>query len=106
MAVPDRRGLLKGLEADMPELFAEMRDDLRDNPFCREFVLLIRGVIYNSEPNNPVFAYYFSEHAHLKQKVRILENNGLLQDITYTNTDRFRMSEELVDYLKSDVNPS
>jgi hypothetical protein len=32
-AIPDRRDLLKGLEADMPELFSEMREDVRNNIF-------------------------------------------------------------------------
>ena len=78
-----------------------MRSDVRQNPFIREFILKGKGWIYNADPNNPVLAYCFEDHPHLLQKVRMLENSGLVQDITFTNVDRFRMSEELADYLKS-----
>ena len=87
----------------MPEIFATMRSALKDHPFIREFVLLKRGWAYNADPNDPVLAYYFDEGTGLKQKLRILENNGLLHDVTRTKVDRFRFSEELVDYLKSAV---
>jgi hypothetical protein len=32
-----------------------------------------------------------------------MENVGLVRDITHTNVKRFRMSEELVDYLTGDA---
>ena len=102
-AVPDRQLLLQRLEKDMPELFAEMRDDLNGNPFLREFVLVQRSWLFNSNPNNPLLFYYFDDHAALQQKVRILENNGFVQDVTCTNVARFRFSEDLVDYLRSDA---
>jgi hypothetical protein len=103
--VPDKRGLLRKLEAELPDLFAEMRSDLKDNPFIREFILKGKGWGYNADPNNPVLAYYFENHPHLRQKVRVLENHGLVQDITFNNVDRFQMSEELAEYLKSDERP-
>jgi hypothetical protein len=103
MTVPDRRGLLKKLEGDMPELFAEMRGDLQDYPFCREFILRKSEWCINSNPNNLGLEYYFENHPHLRQKIRILENNGLVQDITDSALDKFLMSEEFVDYLRSDV---
>ena len=84
----------------MSDLFAEMRADFKENPFCREFILRPRNAVY-SAGNNQVVGYYFEEHPALRQKVRILENHGLVQDITYNNVDRFTMSEELVEYLKT-----
>ena len=98
--VPGIRGTLEKIEADMPVLFAEMRADLKEYPLYREFILKPQNAIYNAG-NNPVLSYFFEEHPDLRQKVRILENNGFVQDITYTNVDRFTMSEELVEYLKT-----
>ena len=37
--------------------------------------------------------------------MRILENLGLVQDITYNNVKRFVFTEELVDYLTA-TNPA
>lgn len=99
--VPDNRGLIRKLEDELPDLFAEMRTGLGRNPFIREFILKAKGWCYNADPNNPVLAYHFEDHSHLQQKVRMLENHGFVRDITSTNVARFRMSEELVDYLKS-----
>jgi hypothetical protein len=82
-----------------------MRSDLKENSFIREFILKGKGWGYNADPHNPVFAYYFERHPHLRQKVLVLENYGLVQDITVTNVARFQMSEELADYLKSNEEP-
>jgi hypothetical protein len=84
----------------MPDLFAEMRADLAAKPFCREFVLCGNRWSVNTDPNNPVLAYYFEDHPELRQKIRVLENHGLVTDISYNNLGRFSMSEELADYLK------
>jgi hypothetical protein len=98
--VPDRRPLFRTLESEMPNLFAEMRAYLEAKPFCREFVLCGKRWSVNADPNNPVLAYYFEDHPELRQKIRVLENHGLVTEITYNNLDRFSMSEDLVDYLK------
>jgi hypothetical protein len=50
-------------------------------------------------------AYFFDDHPDLENKVRILENLGLVQDITYNNVKRFVFTEELVDYLTA-TNPA
>jgi len=44
----------------MPNLVAEMRADLADNPLGREFILLERSWIYNRRGNTLV--YYFDDH--------------------------------------------
>jgi hypothetical protein len=97
--VPDLRATLRELEANMPDLIAEMRQDIEGNPFCREFVLHSRTWSINVDPNNAVFGYTFQDHPHLRQKIRVLENHGLVTDISYGNLDRFIMSEEFADYL-------
>ena len=47
----------------MPALLAEMREDLCNHPTTREFVVLKRGWVYNSE--GFYLAYYLDEHEDL-----------------------------------------
>lgn len=98
--VPDQTGVLARLEADLPELFAEMREDLKGLPHCREFVLLHERSSYNGSPYDPILSYGINKHHNLRQKVRILENYGFVTNITHNNVPRFSMSEEFVEYLK------
>jgi hypothetical protein len=76
----------------MPALLLEMRQDLRQYPLRREFVLLKRGMIYNGES----LRYYYDDHPELDGALDILVNYGLVMNVTYNNAMRFRMSEELV----------
>jgi hypothetical protein len=87
------------LENKLPDLFAEMRKDLKQNPFVREFVLLGKDWVYNYDPNKPVLHYVFEDHLNLRDKLRMLEHYKLVREITYNNVDRFIFSEEFVDYL-------
>ena len=96
---PDRTALLKRLSESLAELFDEMSNDLKQHPFVREFIILEREVVYNGDCNNRIFIYYFNDHQDLRQKLRILENNMLVSEITYNNVDRFQLSEELVEFL-------
>jgi hypothetical protein len=43
--------------------------------------------------------YYFDDHPDLENKLLILQNYGLIQDITYNNTTRYIITEELASYL-------
>lgn len=90
---------LERLEQQMPELFAEMRQDLSESPFIREFITMRKGWLYNSDPNNPIFSYNFDDHENLTGKLTVLENHGLVTEITYNNAKRYTMSEEFVAYL-------
>lgn len=85
------------IERLMPALLEEMREDLRNNPTTREFVVLKRGWVYNSR--GPYLAYYLDEHEDLEGKLQVLENLGLVREITYNNVRRFVFDEEFVDYL-------
>jgi hypothetical protein len=85
------------LEEVISDLLAEMRKDLTRFPVRREFVLLKRKWVYNSKGDE--LAFYFDDHPDLRNKIRILENYGLVKDITYTNVDRFIITEELAQYL-------
>lgn len=85
------------IERLMPALVEEMREDLRDNPTTREFVVLKRGWAYNS--HGPYLAYYLDEHEDLEGKLQVLLNYGFVHEITYNNVRRFRFQEEFADYL-------
>lgn len=87
------------MEKLIPELLAEMRNDLLESPFAREFILMPKGAVYNGDPNNSILEYYFEDHTWLRSKLRILENHALIYEITYNNTPRFVISEELAAYL-------
>lgn len=87
------------IERQIPALLAEMRKDLVQHPFAREIVILTKTCVYNASPHKTTLIYYFEDHSDLRNKLRILENHGLIHDITYNNTERFVMAEGLAAYL-------
>ena len=89
-------GLAKA-ERLMPALLEEMREDLRNHPSSREFVVLKRGWAYNSQ--GFYLAYYLDEHEDLEGKLQVLANLGLVREVTYNNVRRFLFAEQFVDYL-------
>jgi hypothetical protein len=86
----------------MPALLMEMRKDLAEYPVRREFVLLKRAWSYWAKGNE--FGYFFDDHDELLSKVQVLENLGLVREMTYNNVKRFLFTEELADYLTA-TNP-
>lgn len=94
---PDHSAVFERLERLMPDLLAEMRQDLAEHPLRREFVVMKRSWSYWAKGNELV--YYYDDHPDLDDKLRILENEGLVQDMTYNNAKRFVLTEELADYL-------
>jgi hypothetical protein len=90
------------LETLIPKLLAEMREDLGKFPLKREFVLLKKNWACSS--NGIELVYYYDDHTDLRNKIRILENYGLVEDITYTNVDRFLITEEFANYLTVNKN--
>jgi hypothetical protein len=89
------------LERLMPALLAEMRADLHKHPFIRECLLLKQVWVFNADPNNPAFSYYFETHPDLTGQFHILENHGLVHHVYGGKVMRYRLSEDLVDYLMS-----
>ena len=85
------------IERLMPALLEEMREDLRNNPTTREFVVLKRAWSYNSHGPYPV--YYLDEHEDLEGKLQVLANLGHVHDVTNNNVRRFCFQEDFVDYL-------
>lgn len=85
------------LERLLPDLLADMRKDLSENPLVREFVVLKKRWVYNA--SGPYVHYDLDVYLNLQEKLRILQNHGLIQDITYNNVKRYVMSEQFADYL-------
>ena len=84
----------------MPDLFAEMKNDLGgpENSRIREFfVLPHRRVSIGSKQRR--FSYFAEEHPDLHGKIAILENHGYLIDVTPGNTPIYRMTEDFVELL-------
>lgn len=84
----------------MPALINEFKEDIEKNPLLREFILQGRGWVYNSG-GRKLLAYFFEDHEDLEAKIRLLENNNLVNDITFNNVKRFVFTEEFVDILNS-----
>jgi hypothetical protein len=85
------------LEEQMPDLFAAIRKDLRENPLFRVFEIFQAPWIYQLE--NECVEYFESVIPHLFDKVQILLNRNLVTDLSDDRRKRYAMSEELVDYL-------
>jgi len=85
------------LERIMPDILDEMREDLTESPLSREFVILEK--IWTYSPSGHELVYYFEDHPELENKLRILLNHGLIQDITYTSVSRYIISETFARYL-------
>jgi hypothetical protein len=94
---PERSAAFERMERLMPALIAEMRQDLAAHPLRREFVVIKRSWSYRAKGNE--LFYYYDEHPDLDDKLLILENEALIRDITYNNTKRYVLTEELADYL-------
>lgn len=88
------------IESLIPELLADIRNDLQNYPFAREFIIMNKGVMYWEDTNEFTLKYYFEDHAYLRNKLRILENQALVYEITYNDAPRFVISEELAAYLR------
>jgi hypothetical protein len=82
----------------MPALINEFKADIENNPLLREFILQGRGWIYNSG-GRKLLVYFFEDHEDLEAKIRLLENNNLVNDITFNNVKRFVFTEEFVQIL-------
>ena len=80
-----------------------MKHDIRstDMKTCREFFISpTKSVTINTR--NPAFMYYENEHENLLSKIRILENEGFIIDITPGNAPKYQFTEEFIDLLIDD----
>ena len=90
----------------MPRLLAEMKADFNREgmELVREFAILSNSrVSFWSEKKR--FIYYQEEHPDLQNKVDLLQQYGLVKDVTPGNTPIYRMKEEFVEWLLgTDIN--
>lgn len=96
--------LFQRVQAQMPKLIAEMKDDFSkaENSSHREFIVARRAWVLNNV--SPCLAYYEDEHPQINQFMMILENNGLISDVSTTDLKRYRFAEEFVVWLKRHPN--
>lgn len=87
------------LERKMPELIAEMRQDLKNHPFTREFIVMSKKWTYNGS-GKMIFSYFFEDHDHLIEKMKVCENYGAVVNITFNSVDRFEFTEDFAEYLE------
>jgi hypothetical protein len=85
------------IEQLMPNLLVEMRKDLEEYPLSREFVVLKKAWVYWHGGHE--LTYYYDDHSEFDNKLRILQNLDLIQDISHNNTKRYIISERFVAYL-------
>ncbi len=87
------------VERLMPALLDEMRNDLAASPSGREVVLLRRSWRYWSKGTELV--YYFDDHPDLESNFRVLDNLGLVKEITHNNVTRYQILEPLASRLST-----
>jgi hypothetical protein len=96
--IPDSRFVK--IERLVPELTAEMRKDLANQPLCRELIALSRRLTFWYPSDRSMFTYYLEDHADLLSKLMILQNHGLIRDIRHNDVPRFTIEEEFAEYLE------
>jgi hypothetical protein len=90
----------RDLERKMPELISEMRQDLKDHPFAREIIIMSKKWTYNGS-GKMIFSYFFEDHDHLLEKIKLCENYGAVVNITFNSVDRYEFTEDFAEYLES-----
>lgn len=85
----------------IPELIAEMKADLltEDRQHVREFFVVEKRSHLIGLPEKPRFCYYVEDHGELHGKLSILEDHGLINDVTSGNTPIYRMTEKFVELI-------
>jgi hypothetical protein len=97
---PDAAAVFLRLEKLLPALLSEMRQDLAASPLIRQCVVFKKSWCYNSGDTREFF-YYLDDHPDLESQFQILENYGLVSDVTTGNCKKYRLSEDLAEYLGS-----
>ena len=91
--------ILTDLDHRMSDVFDSLRDWLKENPFGHEFyVVSSKGVLlWNASQPRP--RLNADEIPDLIAKVKLLEDQGFIRDVTPANTPIYRMSPSFVAYL-------
>ena len=71
---------------------------------CSRALFLSDGIFRrDNRARGHELAYHYDDHPELDSKLWILQNHGLVQEITYNNVDRYVITEELASYLTGHV---
>ena len=88
------------LMRSMTALMTEMRSDLTgpDGQFVREFFVLRNHRVVLGGSEKPRFIYYEDDHPNLRNQLDLLEERGLVRDVTPigNNIPIYRITEKLV----------
>lgn len=87
------------LEKMVPDLVAEMRDDIESSPFTRELIALSKKWSYGGQ-ERPYFTYFHEDHDELLGKLNVMANYGALTDVSFNDVCRYEMTEDFVEYLQ------
>ncbi|PBB84569.1 hypothetical protein CK216_21830 [Mesorhizobium sp. WSM3876] len=88
------------LEAKVPKLIAEMRQDLSNHPLVREIVILSRKRMYhNVGKDKVVFVYFLQDYENLGGSIDVMANYGAIFDVTVGQIPRYRLHEDFVNYI-------
>ncbi len=88
------------LMRSMTALMTEMRSDLTspNGQFVREFFVLPNHRVMLGGSSKPRFIYYEDDHPDLRNQLDLLEERGLVKDVTPAgnNAPIYRITEKLV----------
>lgn len=93
-----RRRSFADLETKAPKLIAEMRQDLRNNPLVREFIVMSNKQSYNGG-RRELFRYFYEDHENLPSAMTIMVHYGAIYDIAFNQVPRYNFTEDFVEYL-------
>jgi hypothetical protein len=96
---PAAASILEDLDRSMGDLFAVLRNDLKQHPFVCEFFALPSKHILLGMISEPRFRFNADEIPDLFGKLHVLEGHGFLRDVTPSTAKIYRMSEDFVKYL-------
>lgn len=94
----------KKLEAMMPDLIQEMREDIIENQLMRTLLLRYRELSYGGV-SEPCLIYYHEDHEQLQGKLKIMRNYRAVIDLSYNDVQKFEFTEDFIDYLTLPVCP-
>jgi len=86
------------LEQIMPDLLNQLREGMADDPLIRDIIVSDKkSLAYNYTVEH--FHFSADEHPRVWEKIRILENHGLVSEVRHRFA--YRISEDFARYLRA-----
>lgn len=82
-----------------PELIKEMRQDVANKPFTREFIAMSRKWTYMGKESS-LFTYYIEDHDELLAKLKVCEKFGAIVETTSNSVTRYEFTEDFIEFLE------